>query len=258
MSEGKKVALIHSGYLNSGHHYLIDNGFNIYSIIKFQEVLNQEYDFVFIDEAQRLDRAIIDQAMNNEKWLVRVFSHDPLQVMSEWEERSNSSNYISTLLDEDAKFELTKKIRTNEVLSDFIICLLDRNLRKRFQDYSEFVKFRYFEETSYVVKFSENLRRDGWIVINPSNSRYSHEIHDRYIIRNAPSSHFVIGQEFDKVAIIVPRTFKYNVNGKLMFIGKSYYKAEKMFYQAITRCRNQLMLIIDSNEDIFERVIDLV
>lgn len=258
IKNGKRVLIVHAGYLNSGHIFLIRRRFRIISIRDFEKYLNIASDYVIFDESQRLKKEYIDKAVNNPNWKNKIFSHDPLQVLSSWEDAYLTSDYIKSLTHAEAQFMLTSKIRTNDQLSDFIICLLNKYKKKKYTNYSEYADYRFFEKTSHVMSYVYNLKKSGWVIINPTNSSYNLEVHHKYLVKEAPNVHQVIGQEFEKVAIIVPRTYLYNERGNLVFAGKSYYDAAKMFYQAITRCRNKLLIIVDNNPIILDRLIDLI
>ena len=68
----------------------------------------------------------------------------------------------------------------------------------------------------------------------------------------------MIGQEFDGVAVTIDKYFRYNKDGKLAYVGSSYYYPVKMLFQNITRARKRLDLIIIDNEDLLNRCVDIL
>lgn len=67
----------------------------------------------------------------------------------------------------------------------------------------------------------------------------------------------VIGQEFDKVLVIIDDNFRYDDDGEL--ISKEHqsndYRFDKMFYQNISRAREKLCIVVANNPDIFEKLL---
>lgn len=256
IKKGLKVLIINGGYLNEGHIKLIEKGFHIISFNKLNEEILLDFDILVVDESQRFKKSQID-ILCNCPGKTKVLSMDKFQVMSEWEENADIDNYINKYVSSSNIKKLTNKIRTNEVIAEFINGLINQNYKPKINDYSEYISYTYFTDLSSTLQYANKLKSERWIVINPTNSMYSHEFHDRYLVSGSPNSHRVIGQEFDKVAVIIPMAYKYNVDGRLQFNLKSYYKAEKMFYQAITRSKDKLHLIIYNNIEILTRIIKM-
>ncbi len=74
------------------------------------------------------------------------------------------------------------------------------------------------------------------------------------------NSHQVIGQEFDKVILVLDNNFRYNENGELEG-GETHpnpnYLFTRLFYQNIYRTREKLCLVIPNNPDMFEKLLKL-
>ena len=73
---------------------------------------------------------------------------------------------------------------------------------------------------------------------------------------DSDSAHSVVGQEFDKVVVVLDDSFKYNTNGELC-ANNAYYSQRQMLYQIITRTRKQLYLIIINNSMMLNRIIEI-
>ncbi|AUS27714.1 hypothetical protein [Paenibacillus polymyxa] len=66
------------------------------------------------------------------------------------------------------------------------------------------------------------------------------------------NAHHVIGQEFDKVAVVINERFYYNDSGQLLSIreaGAPPYRMDKMLYQMLTRARQEITVVIYKNKD---------
>ena len=72
------------------------------------------------------------------------------------------------------------------------------------------------------------------------------------------NTHNVIGQEFDRVCMIMNDDFWYNENGKLQAMNHPNpdYIFTKLLYQGLTRAREEILLII-TNENILEKVLGI-
>lgn len=255
------VRIIHCGQLNEGQIELNKNGFNISSIKNYQTALSNlsSNSVIIIDESQRLSNEQTDYIVeiSNQFDCYLFFSFDKMQVLSTMEEKANVTEKIANYTSPQNSYKLTKKIRTNAMLSDFILCLLDKNNKPKYSSYSAAVEYSYVSSFDLAKGLATTLTTKGWTIINPTASRFNREIHDSYCISSAPSAHAVIGQEYDNVAIIIPSTYHYSEKGQLLFKARSYYKAEKMFYQAISRTRIKLHLIIVENPIILQRLMEL-
>lgn len=254
------VTIIHCGYLNAGQYSLKKEGYNIVSVKEAEYWLNNvsSYSIILVDESQRLKSSqleyIFQKQVNSNCFL--VLSHDQKQVLSNWEEKEAISTLIKEKIAKKEHFKLNDKIRTNPELADFIQYLL--KVWEKPKHYAKDQKIEYSFVSNYekAKQLATLLKRKGWEIINPTPSSYNREIHDDYIIGGELNAHKVIGQEFENVVLIIPESYYYNENGELKFGSRSYYGAEKMFYQAITRTRDKLHLIIVNNLDILERVLD--
>ena len=97
-----------------------------------------------------------------------------------------------------------------------------------------------------------------WEVLRFTPSQYSNEHHEKYSDDSKKSSHNVIGQEFDSVAVTIDKYFSYSENGELIYRGKAYYYPVKMLFQNITRTRKKLNLVIIDNEEILGRCVSIL
>lgn len=256
--ENYKVTLIHCGSLNNGHKKLIgDFNWNIYQILDFSKIEFENIDILIIDEGQRVwERQltiILDKIKNLN--IKCIFSFDPEQVLNYRELHSNSLVQINE--NKTKEYNLTGKIRSNTRIISFIdnlFCLRNRH-PKVLYDNIKVCKFNDYKSTK---KYIEYLTDNGWVFINYTASKYYHEDFEclKHIESGIP--HTVIGQEFDKVAVILDNKFYYDNNNLKSGGWKSNNNGEKMLYQSLTRAKSEVCLIIIENNDIFEKCIDIL
>ncbi len=106
--------------------------------------------------------------------------------------------------------------------------------------------------------FMLNLKSKEWEILQFTPPLIGLSTHQRYFDNSNQTSHGVIGQEFDNVAVIVDPYFNYDKNGDLTYSGDSYYPANKMLFQNMTRTRNQLKILILNNPVILDRCLTLL
>ena len=112
---------------------------------------------------------------------------------------------------------------------------------------------RYFGDSETAKSFLGSLDREKWEILNYTPSRYITEQHQQYSINDCNNAHKVIGQEFDNVAVAIDKHFNYTDEGNLDYQEKSYYSADKMLFQNITRVKKRLLVVIIANEKLLDR-----
>lgn len=264
MEKNLKTLILHCGKLNTGHNKLIyDYKWNISAINGYESKLNPELDLILIDEAQRIYpdqlQIIIQYAKKNN--ISCLFSFDSVQCLSNKE----ITNDISSIIKKETTYNktLTKKIRTNKELANFIKYFFNSPVNtpdfdeiKR-SDFSN-IDIQYFKDSTMAKEYVKNLQNYNWKHVNYTTSTYYAESLDKTIIQSSNiNSHEVIGQEFDNVVVIIDETFAYHDN-KLGGVTNTYYNSTKMLFQMLTRARKKLCLVILNNEKVLEKCLDLV
>lgn len=120
-SAGKRILIIHGGGLNPGQHYLNNQGWDIQPIKQIDNINVNDYDVIFIDEAQRM-RAY--QYVNfigkiRQSSCKCIFSYDKSQTLNHNEIINNIPDKISSLAGA-VTYSLSEKIRTNKEVAAFI------------------------------------------------------------------------------------------------------------------------------------------
>lgn len=265
--KGKKILIIHCGQLNSGHYSLIKEGWNIIPIKDLNTRNVGNFNIILIDETQRIRPRQIEkiyQYCANSIDTKCIFSYDPRQCLSVRE----SNNNIGDLIEENYvkkcnQHKLTNKIRTNEELASFIKNLFDltkiqskqRELNPKYKN----IEIQYFSDPNSVKVFSRNLQDKGWTVINHTPSIHYNVKYSEYQLNTAAVSHNVIGQDFERVVVYIDEHFYYR-DSSLYSHGAngSPYSLNKMLYQNITRTVQQIFIIIVNNQNVLDKILNIL
>lgn len=70
--------------------------------------------------------------------------------------------------------------------------------------------------------------------------------------------HGVVGQEFDNVLVLLGDIFYYGTDNRLTVRYSNHYDPERMFYQAITRSRKKIMLVVVNNNKLYTDLINKI
>lgn len=258
-SIGKKVLIIHCGYLNDGQIKLNnDYGWTIIPIKRYSSYELSNYDLIIIDEAQRIYPRQLDDIVKKIQSINGncIFSYDKVQTLAIREDRNNIDQKINDI-NAITSFKLSQKIRTNKEVASFIKMLFNKSRNIEIVDKNN-IEFNYFQNMNDAKEFLEILDSQDWEVIRFTPSQYDNEHHEKYSLITAETSHKVIGQEFDNVAVIIDQHFTYNENDKLIYRGSSYYHPVKMLFQNITRTRKKLNIVIIDNNEILDRCVSIL
>jgi DNA replication protein DnaC len=257
------VLIIHSANLNSGQYELnSSHNFKIIPIKNFNNIINlKRYDLVIVDESQRISEnqfnRLIDLAKKDD--ISIIFSFDPRQCLSNMEVKTDFENLIQKEVTTKI-FTLSDKIRTNPELAQFIRCLFDRNQIREHKGISLLrnnLRIEYCSSTKKVLLLLEYLTQNDWKFLNCTSSLYNPEHPDRYRSIDNEVSHEVIGQEFDKVVIVLNEYNYIDENGLLQGYG-TYYHPNGMVFQNITRTIRSLCIIVDQNIEMFNYCVKIL
>ena len=263
LSQNGKTVIIHCGELSSGQYKLcaeIDN-LNIISALQLREdgFPLSEYRYILVDESHRINTeqfdAICGSVYKNNQ--ICIFSSDPELVLSASEKRNDIVSKIEAM-PLKGSFTLSEKIRTNRELYSFILCMKDLCHRPKVpMDYS-CVDINYANTTQEAQNLLEFYRKKGFTFIDYSKSDYEPSPFASYAEHF--DTHHVIGQEFDKVVMLLDDSFYYDEDGKLQGIPhpNPNYLYPNLFYQGVTRVREQLALIVVNAPELFEKVVSIV
>lgn len=252
---GELPLIIHCGQLNDGHLTLRKNGWDIVPIKDYELRDLSKYGLIIVDEAQRIYERQLEDIVSKvglHKGCC-IFSHDKLQTLSNSEARREISEKINAVASH-APYELSEKIRTNKEIAAFIRMLFNSKKNVPMSGAGN-VEINYFDDVADAKSYLDKLDGEGWEVLKFTPSQYEKERHTEYSGIFNLTSHQVIGQEFDAVAVAIDQYFSYDESGDLIYNGRAYYQPVKMLFQNITRCRKRLNLVIIKNEEILNRCI---
>lgn len=262
LSKKDRTLIIHCGKLASGHNLLNKeiNNFRVISteFLKDCPYVVNGYKYILLDESHRIYPHQFDDICNkvSVERKVCVFSSDPEQVLSQYENRNAIFQKIHAL-PLAGEFELSEKIRTNKELASFIIAV--RNLNKKphcKMDYSnvDVVYANTVEEAKSIISY---YRDNGYVFINYSKSNYQYSPYAEY--EEDYDTHHVIGQEFDNVLLLMDESFYYDENGILQ--GNPHpnpdYLYPNLFYQGVSRVREKLALVIVEAPSLFKKIVSI-
>lgn len=257
-SSGKKVLVIHCGKLNQGHHALVNQGWKIAPIKDQKSHDVSLVDVLIIDEAQRIKQAQLDDLVTRVNAANRtcIFAYDKIQTLSNWEANNDVAGKIDAVVSTSI-YTLSEKIRTNKEIANFIKLLFNNKATASAQS-SQNIKISYFDSVGHAKAYLNGLDGEKWEVLRFTPSQYKNEHHEQYSDTWSKTSHQVIGQEFDSVAIALDRFFGYDDDGNLSYQGSTYYAPAKMLFQNITRARRRLNLVIINNQEIMKRCLAIL
>lgn len=259
MNNHQNVCVVHCGIINDGQDELVQNGWVIWDLKKFMRDYAQmsNYDFIVIDEAQRIGEKIneVVRALRGSHKV--IFSGDSKQWLHKSENGDKTFDEILKNVPPKNQVTLTKKIRTNHELAAFVRELFNQSDKTQHSWISaEHIHCEYFNSEEKACAFANILEESGWTVINQTTSLYDPEFYDAFDSPTTLNSHHVIGQEFDRVAVFIGPGYQY-VNQKLRGTG-TYYDSEKLLFENITRARREVFLIFINNPEMLNACLQIL
>lgn len=260
--EDGEVCLIHSGLLSEGHNYLNVkfHGVHIYPAKAINNYLLNRFKYVLVDETQRLYKTTIDlilENFNNKQTAICVFAYDFTQVLSKKEKNRNNPQRLRDVKGFE-EMELSIRIRSNKEIFSFIrnmMVLSDVPHNKMNYKNIEIVYANNVDEAKRLVSYYGS---NGYIFITLTPSQYVRNEIDEFA--GNITSHNVVGQEFDKVVVILDDNFRYSEEGILQAREHPNpdYLFANLFYQNITRAKEKLALVILNNKSMFEKILTIL
>lgn len=219
--------------------------------VKFNEekVDFSNFDYVVIDEGERYS----DKAFNKILYALKsspakaVFAFERSDIMQSGT-RSISSIRMARL--RGATFTLSGKIRINAKINDFIFFLFGGAKAQKNKDFSG-VQIFASNTKKQTAELLNYLKTKGY------NRIYEGEecVHKSEKERGDIPLSVAYGKEYDNVAVVICSNFYYTEKGKLY--DKRTGKFAENLYYAITRVRKKLCVIIENNEPVLERALNI-
>lgn len=258
IGSGWSPLIVHCGNLNGGHHELIRRGWRIIPIKQIGQCDLRQFNIVLIDEAQRIrpnqySDFVNHVRANNGKC---IFSFDKSQTLADSEARRNVSANIEEI-SEGSRFALSEKIRTNKEIATFIKGFFNISRKSKTPDTGN-IEIIFFGSLEDAKDYISAIDESEWKVLRFTPSQYTKEHHEAYSSNFSSTSHEVIGQEFDAVAVVVDQFFTYNEQGVLIYTGPAYYQPVKMLFQNMTRSRIKLRIVIINNPVVLDACLKIL
>lgn len=261
INDNYNIVLIHCGYLNEGHSTLNEErNWDIRRVSHFviDEDEFENLDYILVDETQRYKprqlNYLVEKALkNNIKMIVSI---DQNQYFREDEAAYDNLQFLEQSI-KDLKIQnLTEKIRSNHEIAQFIKVFFD-NRKKNTFDFKN-IDVEILSNYNNMQEYIEYLNSEGWVYIPFTESKNHTCTYDEYTQLNETlNSHKVIGQEFDKVIVILDKGFEFKHNS-INYNGNYYYDPKKMLFQNMTRARKKLKFIIIDNSKLFNDLTTLI
>ena len=262
LTKTSRGCLVHCGNLAKGHN-VISTTFPNLNIVPAKTIKPEfdlsVYDYIFVDESHRIWESpfdlILKNAANNKS--VCIFSYDARQFLSKQEYYRGISKRIEEIPGINS-FKLTSKIRTNPVLSDFILSLFNTS-KEITQSVKGYVSIEYAANHEIAKYYVKEYCNQGYKFINYTPSQYKSEnLIDKFDC--SETSHSVLGQEFDNVIMLLDSHFMYRDDGFLVASKHPNpdYLFAQLLFQGVTRVRRKLCLVIVDNWELFSRILELV
>ena len=246
------------------------SSFQFIDIRQFDSVLLNNYDIVFIDESQRLKlyqwnklASIANPGEINKL----ILSVDNAQTLRPEERNLDIQGILSNENYKDAVEYvdcLIERVRTDIELSTFIRKFFntqEKNLRVL--DFP-MVNAVYFENEYAAKNFIQScIDNEGYISIEmPENRAWlvNGETKLPKFYRESLDGFTVIGREYDKVLLPLTDRITHNADGQIaVSVEWGYrYLAENGLFQAITRVKKQLLLVVIKNKALFKTIQEIL
>lgn len=178
---GKRVLLIHCGYLNEGHGTLIQHGWCIQEVSKLHLVNTDDYDVIFIDEVQRIWLSQFNDFVEKIKTSMCkcIFSYDESQTLSNKEARYDIPEKIASLSGV-VVHTLSEKIRTNKEVASFIRGFFNNTKNERFLNRGN-VSFEFYSTMDAIKLAMCYLKNTGWNVLQLTPNKFGVAAHEKYL-----------------------------------------------------------------------------
>ncbi|MDE7196963.1 MAG: DUF2075 domain-containing protein, partial [Helicobacter sp.] len=260
MQRSYKVIIVHCASLNEGIYKLKDLKWNIRPIKDYNDIKQIPADIVVIDEAQRISVKQLEEILQVRENRILIFSHDVHQRLN----KTNEAEEVTCAIQKVAKetdYKLSNKIRHNKEIAYFIKKIFNP-INKESQDSKpkEFknISLYYTNSLRDAQAYTDFLTKKGWKYIHLTpNGLHQDNLKDVQFNSNT-SSHQAIGQEWDNIIVVITKDFYYAEEGKLCYMAHFYYNPLETLFQALTRVRKQLTLVIINNQEFYKKCVEIL
>lgn len=265
----KKVVLIFCGKLENCRELSKIHKFDILDIKSASCNFSQlnKYDVVLFDEFQRVRGEQYETLINIDANLV-VYSVDNKQTLHPAEKALNVENRMK----EDINIVnncLGDKIRQNNEMSWFIRKLLQLNCRGSQPANYKKVTVKYFDNKCCAKKYIEfkyHHKQFIPIELTEYSTKCRGKKQRKNFLSNSKNVHDVIGKEYNNVIVVFDEYITYDEDTAKLT--SNYKKSEdysnypydefSCYFEALTRVRDKLEIVIINNPQLYERVLEIL
>ncbi|MBR3234594.1 MAG: hypothetical protein IKG11_03160 [Atopobiaceae bacterium] len=241
-----QACIIHCGVLSEGHELLNQkqDAFRVVSANDIENVSLAPYQGFLVDEAQLLYpnqlKRIAQEAV--ERHLPLYLSMARRYLASQDGVNNNAENLVRDLYDDVRVWQLSQKIRTNRELVAFLLALFGVQGRTQVPR-TDIVKIAYTASAEGLEQLVEAYRSEGYQYL--SYTEGGKGAYDELNVPGSISVNDAVGQEFDRVAMVVGPQFNDENEGLYT----------QLLLQGLTRARDHIALIIYCNEELLSRLL---
>lgn len=215
------------------------------------------YDFVFADEALRIEPAVFDTIINAAEAYeqVCIFSTDPSAMLTDPERENDIAGRISSL-GLSGEYELSERLRVNMEIQTFIMKLKHLECRTERSYEFEHVSINYANDTDEARGIIKYFRDRGYVFINAHRYPDSpfEDLEESFGYRH------VAGREYNSVVMLLDDSFYYDEGGYLRGIPEPdpAHPYPNIFYSGLTRVREHLALVILDAPELLDSILSII
>ncbi|EOH91016.1 DNA/RNA helicase domain-containing protein [Enterococcus pallens] len=262
-NKGKSVLLIFCSALSGWHEINQKTSFEFRDIlnINFDNIGSLGYDYILLDESQRLRKNQFYKLFKTTSIL--IFGVDKAQTLKPEESILDIEGQLDKAFNNNKKYNLKDRVRSDVSLSTFILKLFDKSKAGLQPIGFPKVNAVYFESPEEANVFINSLIKiEGYesIEVAQYRTRQTGAVKNKKINSSSLDGFKVIGREFDNVLIPIDNRVSYS-NNKLTFThGENYYPYLSIngLFQAITRVKKNLLFVIVGNIEIYIEIQKLI
>lgn len=255
LSANKNVCLFHFG-AHAGELEQLNirlKRISFYYCRKGEDVkIEGDYAALFIDEGHRIDEKTLNTILSfaQNASIPLIISYDSEAPIALKEQKKLSTDLIEGIPG-FVRYRLTNRIRLNKELSEFINRIMYLNCKHQKKLYPSALLL-YAKDTEEADRLKTGFIREGYTYIRDlliDNSAIAGD--DVINIRQATS------REFDKVIMMLDRSFYYDDNGYLRSTEPGDGKIRHL-YHGLNRAKKNIAVIVQGNESVFDTILALM
>ena len=253
LSKKKEVLFLHGGPLREGHHTINSRLRNVIirSGTEFEDTKDSavwsdpadpvRYACVLVDEANRLSASLLRALLQKlkESRIPAVLAYDPYSIRSIFSAMEDAEETISA--GRTHAFTFSGNIRINRPVFAFMWNMFSLKEKTPHADYS-CVDVLYAGNTHEEQMIADYYRKQGYSQITLSSSVLPEDE--------------IVAQEYDRVLVIMDDSFYYDAALHLCKKGDNS-AALSVLYEALTRTRERLTVLITGNPDLFAKILQI-